>query len=78
MQGIIPLVIIGVFLYLFLFRRGGMGGMGCCGSHGSHDSAPHQDTKSRDRLSQIGQEDVIELGKDEYTILSPKGDKRPQ
>jgi hypothetical protein len=75
MQSIIPLIIIGVLAYLMLSRRGV--GMGCCGSHGSHDSAPHQDRKSRDRLSQIRQEDVIELGKDEYTILPSKGDKRP-
>ncbi len=75
MQSIIPLIIIGVFVYLMFSRRGG--GMGCCGSHGSHDSAPHQDTKSRNNLSPVRQEDVIELGKDEYTILPSKGDKRP-
>ena len=74
MERIIPLVIIGVFLYLLLFRRGGMGGMGCCGSHGSHDSNPHHDAPS-EKPSQIRQDDVIDLQEGDYTVLPSGKDK---
>lgn len=73
MERIIPLVIMGVFLYLFLFRRGGMG-MGCCGGHGSLDSHPHHNT-SRDKLPQEPQDDVIDLREGDYTILPSGKDK---
>jgi hypothetical protein len=43
MQGIITLIIAGLFFYLIFFRRGRGGmGMGCCGVHFGHDSeSPH-------------------------------------
>jgi hypothetical protein len=68
MERIIPLVIIGVFFYLLLFRRGGMGGMGCCGSHGSHDSHPNHDAPS-DNPSLNRKDDVIDLQEGDYTVL---------
>ena len=74
MERIIPLVIIGVFFYLLLFRRGGMGGLGCCGSHGSHDSHPNHDAPS-DKPSQIRQDDVIDLQEGDYTVL-PSGKEK--
>lgn len=73
MERIIPLVIIGLFFYLLLFRRGGVGGMGCCGSPDSHDSDPHHDAPGGSP-PQIGQHDVIDLQEGEYTVLlSGKG-----
>ncbi|UCB50976.1 MAG: hypothetical protein JSW56_09025 [Deltaproteobacteria bacterium] len=71
MERIIPLVIIGVFFYRLLFRKGGMGGMGCCGGHGSHDSHPNHDTPS-DKLTQKHEDDVIDLREGDYTVL-PSG-----
>ncbi len=74
MERIIPLVIIGVFFYFLLFRRGGMGGMGCCGAHGSQDSNPHHDTPS-DKPPLNRQDDVIDLQEGDYTVLPSGKDK---
>jgi hypothetical protein len=71
MERIIPLVIIGVFLYLLLFRRGGMG---CCGAHGSQDSHPNHDTPS-DKPPLNRQDDVIDLQEGDYTVLPSGKDK---
>ncbi len=51
--------------------------MGCCGGHGGHK--PEQDQKVNMGKSSPGDGgDVIDLGKDEYTILPAKDDERPQ
>lgn len=75
MQNLLPLILIGFFVYLIFFRKGG--GMGCCGGH-SHSS--HEPRRQHDRhlySDDFPQEDrmqkVIDLRKDEYTIL-PAGD----
>jgi hypothetical protein len=80
MDSLIPLLIVGVFMYLIFFRRGGAGGgMGCCGSHGTHDSGRHHEPNPKEESSHIhqGQENVIDLRQDEYTILTPNNDKHP-
>jgi hypothetical protein len=74
MERIIPLIIFGVFLYLLLFRRGGMGGMGCCGDHGSHDSNSHHDAHSV-KPAQKRQDEVIDQQEGEYTVLPSGKDK---
>jgi hypothetical protein len=73
MQNLLPLILIG-FLVYFLFSR--KGGMGCCGGHRSHEPRRHQDghTHSGDH-SQDRMGKVIDLRKDEYTILPAKNDK---
>ena len=74
MENLIPLLIIGLFMYLIFFRRGGMS---CCGSHDAHDSGRNQPTGSEDKSYHARQEDVIDLREGEYTILTPNDNKRP-
>ena len=72
MQNILPLILIGFFVYL-IFRKGGTG---CCGSHGSHelkrpqDEHAHQSGLPHDRMKK-----VIDLRKDEYTNLTARNDR---
>ena len=74
MQNVISIIIAGLFVYLMFFRKGGMG---CCGGHGGHE--PEQDQKINMGKSSDGDGgDVIDLRKDEYTILPPKDDERPR
>jgi hypothetical protein len=53
--------------------------MGCCGSHGTHDSGRYHEPNPKEVSTHIrqGQENVIDLREDEYTILTPNNDKRP-
>jgi hypothetical protein len=74
MENLIPLLILGVFMYLIFFRRGGMS---CCGSHGTHDSGRGQDIDTTDKASHKSQDNVIDLREGDYTILTPKDNKRP-
>lgn len=75
MENLIPLLVLGVFMYLVFFRRGGMS---CCGSHGTHNSGRDQQTDSEDKLYHARQEDVIDLREGEgYRILTPRDNKRP-
>lgn len=82
MQNIIPLILGAFVVYFLFFRKGGMG-MGCCGSHGrqsSHDRhGGHGHELDQDRhfneLSEDGKEDVIDLWKDQYTVLTVEEDK---
>ena len=71
MQNILPLILIGFFVYLIFSRRGGMG---CCGGHGPNEHKHHQDSNpgdlSRDRVAK-----VIDLRKDEYTVLPSETDQ---
>jgi len=70
MQNILPLILIGFFVYLIFSRKGGMG---CCGGHGSSEHKPQQDSNSGDR-SHGHMEKVIDLRKDEYTVLPSDAD----
>ncbi len=70
MQNIISLIFVGLFVYLMFFRKGGMG---CCGGHGGHKA--EQDQKVNMGKSSYGDGgDVVDLRKDEYTILPAKDD----
>jgi hypothetical protein len=74
MQNLLPLILIGFFVYLIFFRKGGMG---CCGSHGSHEPKRHQDghSDSGNLFQDDRMEKVIDLNKDEYTILPSRKDQ---
>ena len=69
MQGIIPLIIAGLFFYLMFFRRGRGGmGMGCCGGHFGHDSeSPHNNPADPPPGETNG--NVIDLKEEDYTVL---------
>ena len=74
MQSLLPLLLIGFFVFLIFSRKGG--GMGCCGGHGSHEPKRHQDEHSHpDDLPQDRMEKVIDLRKDEYSILPARNDQ---
>ena len=74
MQNVISLILVGLFVYLIFSRKGGMG---CCGGYGGHK--PEQDQKVNMGKSSHGDGgDVIDLRKDEYTILPTKDDERPR
>ena len=68
MEDVFPLIIIGVFLYLTFFRRGGMG---CCGGHRNRDTKDFSAGKGPDPESRG---EVITLREDQYTILSSEDD----
>lgn len=74
MQNLLPLILIGFIVYLIFSRKGGMG---CCGGHGhsSHEPRKQHDRHlySDDFPRDDRMEKVIDLRKDEYTIL-PAGD----
>jgi len=73
MQNLLPLILIGFFVYRIFSRKGGMG---CCGSHSSHELKRHQDGHSHlGDLPQDRMEKVIDLRKDEYTILPSENDQ---
>ncbi len=74
MQNVISLIFVGLFVYLMFSRKGGMG---CCGGHGGNK--PEQNQKANmDNSSHKDGGDVIDLRKDEYTILPTKDDERPR
>ena len=65
METLIPLIIIGLFVYSIFSRKGGIGG----GGHGTPESRRYQNgpaVKSAD----IHRVHIIDLGPDEYTVLS--------
>jgi len=65
MQNILPLIFIGFFIYLIFSRKGG--------GHGGSEHRPQQDSNSGDR-SHGHMEKVIDLRKDEYTVLPSDAD----
>jgi len=83
MQNIIPLILGAFVVYLLFFRKGGMG-MGCCGSHGGHSGhgshSAHGGEPDKDRhcneLSEDGNEDVIDLREDQYTVVTVEENKQ--
>jgi hypothetical protein len=72
MQNLLPLILIGFFVYLIFSRRGGMG---CCGGHGSAEHRQHPQSNSGDSAHDHTHE-VIVLRKDEYTVLPAETDQR--
>jgi hypothetical protein len=79
MQDLFPLFLSAIFVYLLFFRKGGMG-MGCCGGHGGHGDHSghgHEPDKGRhfNELPGDRKEDVIELRKDQYTVLTVEEEK---
>ena len=82
MDNLLVFIIMGLFVYLIFFRKGGlgsMGGMGCCGGHTGHGDHP-QDPGKRDEPSRKGPpqpppEEVIDLSKDQYAVLNPSDEK---
>ena len=72
MQNLISLIFVGLFAYLIFSRKGSMG---CCGGHGGHK--PDQNQKENMGRSSHGDTgNVIDLRKDEYTILPNKDEER--
>ena len=73
MQNLLPLILIGFVVYQIFFRKGGMG---CCGGHGSHgpNRQPDADSLLDDHSRNDGMGKVIDLDKDEYTILPSRND----
>ena len=94
MQDLFPLVVAALFVYLIFFRRGGMGmgccgGHGDHGDHSGHDdhdrnniygsrNAEHVKSMHYAELFGDSKEDVIELGKDQYTVLTVTENKQPE
>ncbi len=72
MQNLLPLILIGFIIYRIFSRKGGMG---CCGGHGSHELKRHQDVRSDDLNPENRTEQVIDLRRDEYTVLSSNNDQ---
>jgi len=73
MGSLFPLIILGFFVYLVFFRKGGMG---CCGGHGDHETGHIREVRSNREPYRNREEDVIDLREDQYTILS-SGEDRP-
>ncbi|MFH1122655.1 MAG: hypothetical protein V1758_03235 [Pseudomonadota bacterium] len=74
MGNLLPLIIVGFFVYLVFFRRGGMG---CCGSHADHDTGRAREVRSNREPYSSREEDVIDLREDQYTVLT-SGDDGPR
>jgi hypothetical protein len=71
MQNVISLIFVGLVVYLMFSRKGGMS---CCGGHGARQSDQNQ--KEKMNIPSHGDAgDVIDLRKDEYSILSTKVDE---
>ncbi|MCG6971872.1 MAG: hypothetical protein LJE66_01880 [Desulfobacterales bacterium] len=79
MQDLFPLLILALFVYLLFFRKGGMG-MGCCdghSGHGGHGREPHEN-RHFNAFPEGKKEDVIDLRKDQYTVLPVEEDQQPE
>ncbi len=76
MENVFVFVIMGLFMYLLLFRKGGMG---CCGGHSGHgdhgEGQTRGDGPSGKSPSQAPQKEVIDLHKDRYAIPNPSDEK---
>ena len=87
MQDLFPLLLAAFFVYLLFFRKGGMG-MGCCGGHGGHNrhdsngghagrSAEPVKSMPYNELFEDSKGDIIDLRKDQYTVMTIEEDKHP-
>lgn len=72
MQNLIPLILVGLFGYLIFARKGGMG---CCGGHGGH-KPDHNQKENIGKSSHTAVGEVIDLNKEDYTVLPAKDDER--
>lgn len=72
MSGLFVWIILGIVIYMLISRRGGMGGMGCCGGHHDHHSnhPTTGDPTVSGRHPGEREQDVIDLGKEDYKVLS--------
>ena len=81
MQNLIPLLLIGFFIYLIFSRKGGMGGMGCCGRNGAHgDRSSEKENKSDSgTVSRMQDDKVIDLqeGTDYVFVPTKDNERRP-
>lgn len=71
MQNLISFIFVGLVVYLLFSRKGGIG---CCSGHGDRQSDQNQKEKM-DIPSHGDAGEVIDLRKDEYSILSTKVDE---
>lgn len=74
MQSLLPLILAAFFVYLLFFRKGGMG---CCGAHGDHGTEPDMNRKP-ETLHSNAKGDIIDLRKDQYTVLPMEDDMDPK
>ncbi len=78
MDNLFVFIIMGLFLYLIFFRKGGSG-MGCCGGHTGHgdhgEGHTRGDGPSGKSPSQAPQKELIDFRKDQYAILNPSDEK---
>jgi hypothetical protein len=65
MENLLPILLIGLFVYLIFFRRGGMG-MGCCGGHGEHH--PENRKEGPEREGGSTKSGTVDLSKDEFSV----------
>jgi len=79
MDNLLVFIIMGLFVYLIFFRKGGMGsmgGMGCCGGHGDHgEDHTNSHGPSGKGPPQAPPKEVIDLSKDQYAVLNPSDEK---
>lgn len=67
--GIFTWLLIGMVLYLLFSDRGGM--MGCYGGHDHHSPQnPDRSSQHRSGFSTESDEDIIDLKKEDYTVIS--------
>ncbi len=74
MSGLLIWILLGVVVYMLFSRKGGMG-MGCCGGHHDHESTgpPDADTSSHKRQSSELEDNIIDLKKEDYKVISHDG-----
>ena len=69
MSGLFTILIIGMIVYMLFSKNAGMG---CCGGHRNHGPVnhPREDSASRVYPSPDKDDDIIDLGKEDYHVLS--------
>jgi len=71
MLNLLPLILVGFFVYLIFSGR--ISG-GCCG-HGRRNARRRRDFSADDPKADNFKEEVIDLRKDEYTVISTRYDR---
>lgn len=67
MIDLLPLILVGFFVYLIFY---GKGSGGCRCGHGQHETKRRQDAHSHDLAQENFEGPVIDLRKDEYRVIS--------
>jgi hypothetical protein len=67
MNGILPLIIVALVLYLLLYKKGGIG---CWGGHQKHRPVRQRKPNSGEDFSEPTKETIIDLKKDDYKVIS--------